>query len=242
MRLARARHGDRLPPTARPVPRQSAVRKSSGAGRLAAAPLAIPSRQPDGGLGMSKPRAYIVCGPESCGNHLMTGILVRRGASLELDVEFERPAEPFVVWQGSMPKAGNWYSLHSVCDRYRQLEYQPAVLVMSRGWHAACRSQVRHRLVPDTETALANIRRAYTSILADLQRLGCDYVIVSYESLVYEESVYLEWLLATLDVPQLDRSGKLHCRAIEKDYRFLAFPRIVNENEKYSSTYKTSGA
>ena len=162
-----------------------------------------------GGRGMK--RAFLVYGPESSGNRLMTRVLVACGCYGDgshhqrlNDRPPPRDADK-IVWFRSVPYAHAWPNLTGHIDQVLRYEYQPTILVMNRDVYAIARSQVRTGHVRDIAAAYRSITTAYRIIFDAINQMNANYLMVSYESLFIRQPDYLGWLLAhiglTLESP-----------------------------------------
>ena len=151
-------------------------------------------------------RAFLVCGPESSGNRLMTRLLVAAGCYGD-GAHFQRldraiPVhEHQIVWMRSVPHAHEWPDLSGMVHQLRGLNYTVQVVVMSRDWTAVARSQVAAGHAPDEATALSNIREAWRHIFTHLNLVDVPYVVVNYESLVQRPSAALAGVMALFGLP-----------------------------------------
>lgn len=148
-------------------------------------------------------RAFLIYGPESAGNRLMTRILTACGCFGDGEhhqrLNFDPPnGERDIVWFRSVPYAQLWPDLVEHIDQVKRYEYQPIVLVMCRDWHAMAQSQVNAGHSLTAETAYRSIRAAYRTIFDAISQHNIDYVMVSYESLILRQPDYLGWLLCHL--------------------------------------------
>lgn len=149
-------------------------------------------------------KAFIVCGPESSGNHLMTSVLIKHGCQLELKLDFTPPKDGLVVWQGSMPKDTRWYSISDVAKKYRKYDYDVVLIVLSRSWFAMASSQVKNHRPNNLDEAYAAIRRAYRHIFSEIEKINLKYVVVNYESLIYEQDKFLQKLMPLIFGDEVD--------------------------------------
>lgn len=147
-------------------------------------------------------RAFLVYGPESSGNRLMTRILVAcgcygDGAHRQRLNDWPPPPDiEQIAWHRSVPYGGAWPNLQKQTDMVRQAGFYPTVLIMTRDWCATAMSQLHAPHVPDIDTGYEHIELAYLHIFGAVIGRGLPYVMVSYEALQRRE--YLDWLLSHL--------------------------------------------
>ena len=175
-------------------------------------------------------KAILVLGPESSGLHLMTNILIAcgcQGNAGEGPYD-EQPwdkalptVETPIVWRRSFPHGGKWTDVGSMVGKLQILGYDVSCIIMVREYGAMLDSQVRHVHVQDAEKARVNIRQSYEYIFHYMTRRNAPYVLVSYESLIYQPAPTIANLLKALGLPPFD------------PYRVIEGVGIENRNTKH---------
>lgn len=167
-------------------------------------------------------RAFLVYGPESAGNRLLTRILVACGCYGDGD-HHQRlndgpppPNTDLVVLFRSVPYARGWPDLIENIDQVIRYGYRPTVLVLNRDVYAMAASQVRTGHAQDIEAAYRCIAAAYKIIFAAISYHKADYLMISYECLFIRQTDYMTWLLKYLGLELL--------QPVE---------RITDQNEKH---------
>ena len=162
--------------------------------------------------------AYLVFGPESSGNRLMTRILVGCGCFGDGDHRQRLNTAPpppgvHIAWHRSVPYAKGWPDLCHLIDIVRAAGYMPMGLVMTRDINAVAHSQVNAPHVPDLEIAHKHITRAYRLIFDSLNKRDTPFCMVSYESL--SNPGYLAWLLEHLGLELKDELEPIENRNLK---------------------------
>jgi hypothetical protein len=159
--------------------------------------------------------AYLVVGAESSGTKLMTSILVRAGCQgtdgypQEWDAGIEAILWGNVhrfVWRRSIPYAGMWPDLYGMVSDCRAKSHFVQIIWMTRDWHAAAQSQVKHGHVPTLEAARANLQIAHSRTASQLIQCSpqAAYVMVNFESLITRPRPVLDWVGAWIGLPLPD--------------------------------------
>ena len=167
-------------------------------------------------------RAFLVYGPESAGNRLMTRILVACGCYGDGEhhqrLNFDPPPSNAtdIAWFRSVPYAQRWPDLIEHIDQVMRYDYVPYALVMNRDTNAVAQSQIKVGHSKDLTAAYRSIEAAYKVIFHAINHHNIHYVMVSYESLFLRQSAYLGWLL--------DHIGLRLQVPVE---------RVIDANEKY---------
>lgn len=162
--------------------------------------------------------AYFVFGPESCGNHLVTDILINAGCKghsgrhPDWHGEFEAwsDTQPWdtepptdetpIVWRRSIPHGKQWIDIVSLITDLREKDYKVKAIVVTRELYPAVESQMKWRHVDSRSDGRKNVQAAYLHIFAQLGRVGIPFVVASYEALVnYPEAQ--DYLLKELGIP-----------------------------------------
>ena len=148
-------------------------------------------------------KAFLVLGPESHGNHLMTDLLVHAGCdgssghsswrektapeSLEdiqpWDIELPVDQDP-IVWRRSVPHLHDWPDIKGMARVLDERDYAIHAIVMTRDRHAALQSQVKWHHIDNIDVGRDNIEKAYLHIFKHLKEADIPYLMASYESLV----------------------------------------------------------
>lgn len=130
-----------------------------------------------------------------------------------------------IIWRRSFPHNRAWLRIDEEYGKLVPDFFDPKevrVVVMTRNWLAAARSQVKARHVDNIGQALANLQEAYRYIFYFLEEHNwLRYQIVSFDLLVREYWVYLPYIFYHLGIP------KSRIELID------SFPQITNTNEKH---------
>jgi tetratricopeptide (TPR) repeat protein len=163
-------------------------------------------------------RAFLVLGPESCGNRLVTQCLIAAGCDGEAGhtQKFDRPdglvgAGSVIAWRRSLPHGPSWPDLYQLLHRLRVAGYNDVrVFALLRNHYCAVRSQVnRHEKHADTyEQAERNISGALRRIASFVLENNLPVRWITYESLVDPQQresfvrVLKEWGLDPSHLPE----------------------------------------
>jgi LPS sulfotransferase NodH len=152
-------------------------------------------------------RAYLVLGPESSGTRLLTRILIEAGClgddGHEQRWDAKAPCgESPVVWRRSVPHGGDYPNVLGLVAVLEGRGYQVEAVVVTRDWQAMAASQAANGHAADVEEATARIRAAHTYIIRELDLVGRQYTMVSYEALVQRPEATIEWLMARLGLDE----------------------------------------
>lgn len=118
-------------------------------------------------------RCFLVVGPESAGNRLLAGVLIRAGCHgrasthQEWDQALPEDETPAVVIR-SFPHGGRWPELPGILQTLSDRGYQTTVLVTVRHPVALTESQVARGHARRVEESMDLVRKAYRRIFADL--------------------------------------------------------------------------
>ena len=166
-----------------------------------------------------KKKAFLVLGPESHGNHLVTDILVNAGClghsgdhtpwSEPWRKDAHNDLQPWdralptdqdpVVWRRSVPHLKQLPAIKDMVDKLEMRDYQVTAIIVCRERYAAQQSQIKWRHVENSQSASTNIQRAYKHIFSQLDEADIHFVVTSYEALVnYPEAQ--DSLLRQLDL------------------------------------------
>lgn len=158
---------------------------------------------------MMPKRAYVVVGPESSGNRLLTALLVRAGCAGagSTSQPFDLPTEedPAVLLR-SYPHGNEWPDLAAICGELRNRGYVVRVLVLVRDPWCVVQSQRTRQQHPE-QLAWANIRHAYTTLFGQLAPLNIWWTLVPYEALVLHPVEAVRRLLEMIDLPAENLEG-----------------------------------
>jgi hypothetical protein len=143
---------------------------------------------------MSK-RAFLVLGPESSGNRLVTRCLIAAGCDGDGGhrQRFDRPdgivgAAELIVWRRSMPHGQEWPDLDQMLRRLRDGGYADVrVLAMVRTHYCAVQSQLhgREAHVRTEQQAEENLAEAMRKIAVFCAANHLPVRYITYESLVH---------------------------------------------------------
>jgi hypothetical protein len=146
--------------------------------------------------------AFLVLGPESSGNHLVTDILINAGCKghsgnhPDWHGEFEgwSDAQPWdtehpsnetpIVWRRSTPHLKEWSDLAALMNGLMDKDYDVKAVVVVRELYPTVESQMKWRHVSSPGEGRQNVQRAYLHIFRQLDRVGIPFVVASYEALV----------------------------------------------------------
>lgn len=168
-------------------------------------------------------RAYLVVGPESSGNRLMTRLLVAAGCQGEGDHVQRWDTHPPVseepiVWLRSVPHARQTPDIVAMVRRLWARGYKVKVVVMLRDWHSTLASQVRMGHVKSKDQGQRHIRDAYVWIFSQVAEASVPFYVVSFEALVARPDATMTWL----------------CDALGLEWRDGMLPEpVLDENAKY---------
>lgn len=182
---------------------------------------------------MSDPkRAFVVVGPESSGNKLLSALLVRAGCvgdarddGLDIWSVIEPADEPRVSLIYSFPCGQTWPDLRNVYWRLQNKGYLTWFLVVARDPWCVYQSQETRRLKP-LPVAMANYQRAYREIFTQLHAIDAPFLIVPYEAITSEPVRSVRRLLELLGLPTDNLGGPLKINGRE-------VCEIRNENAKH---------
>ena len=154
--------------------------------------------------------SIIICGPQSCGNHLAGEIIKQCMEADELlssdDPEYPKhlDGEKLIIW-GAVPcgKRAGWEWLLDAMWAIQKRE-RPRLVIPMRSWPAAAKSAVNHLHVADMGAAYENFRRACSTIFRALDACPIPFHILSYEGLHEAWDLELAVLAGFLGVPVPD--------------------------------------
>ncbi|MFN4261633.1 MAG: hypothetical protein ACK4RK_20310 [Gemmataceae bacterium] len=156
------------------------------------------------------PRCYLVCGPTSCGNRLVTRLLVAAGCAghgghyqpWDLRGQWDRVTLPpahgrNVVFFRSLPHGvdGCWLDLHRLLDNIQQSGYDPFGVVTVRDPTCSERSHIRNH------ACTGDFHRAYHMIFSAIGDLPWTFAV--YESLILGDLAAVNGLLERCGLPPL---------------------------------------
>lgn len=155
-------------------------------------------------------RCYLVCGPTSCGNRLVTRILVAAGCAGQGDhfqpwdvvdqwdrVALPPPSGQDVAFFRSLPHGvqGSWPKMDRLFADVADQGYEPFVVVTVRDPTCSQRSHVLHH------SCAGDYSRAYRSIFAAVGELPWTFAV--YESLILGRLAAVNDLLRRCGLPTL---------------------------------------
>lgn len=185
-----------------------------------------------GRCSVSMKQAFVVVGPESSGNKVMTALLVRAGCVGTADDEhlnlwdrIEPATEKQVALMYSYPHGSEWPDLRNIYWRLTNKGYLTWILIMVRDHFCVMRSQVERRLKP-APIAEANYQRAYREIFKQIESGDMPYIMVPYESILMEPMKALQRLFEMLNLPTDNLGGEFVVNSKSQQ-------TIRNENEKH---------
>lgn len=177
-------------------------------------------------------RAYVVVGPESSGNKLLTALLIRAGCVGDPRDDgpgmwsiIEPATEQRVALTYSFPHGQEWPDLRNVYWRLQNKGYLTWFLVAARDPWCVFQSQEQRRLKP-MPVAMANYQRSYREIFTQLHAIDAPYLMVPYEAITSEPEKSVQRLLELLSLPTDNLGGQLiiNSRPVNE---------ITNENAKH---------
>ncbi len=152
--------------------------------------------------------AYLVVGPESSGTRLLSKVLMSAGClgsdqhSQEWDdLKFPLPEKP-IVFRRSLPHDRQWPDIGEIITKMRNAGYNVHVLVTTRDWHPVIQSQLASTNHFGYPRILEHIRKAYTMIMVEVNKLHAPFTMSSYESLT-SNSKSVNELLTFIGLPAL---------------------------------------
>lgn len=154
-------------------------------------------------------QAYVVCGPESSGNRLLTSILIRSGCVGEASDQpglwhQKKPSnEEKIVLTISFPHGHEWIDLVDILTQLNNRGYAVWFLITVRDHHCVIESQKQSRLKAP-ELAWGNYMRAYREIFKQLAFMDVPILMVPYEAIISRSVEYVRELLTTLNLPYVD--------------------------------------
>lgn len=183
-----------------------------------------------------KKRLYFVCGGESCGNHLLTNLLVscgiNRGTTTYDDIKPEklRKKDLPIVYRRSYPHGGLWpdvnKTLENVLNKKVVKKGEVLILVVVRDWYSATESSIKRGHSLTNKEALTKLRTAYKKILSQVN--GFDYYFFSYDEATRNHD-YVKKFMKKIRI----RMGEHLLKKItnENDKFYTEKPRIVRRTE-----------
>lgn len=149
--------------------------------------------------------AYIAVGPESSGTRLLAEILIAGGCHGEATHEqrFDRKIPDGlspIVWRRSIPHENRDLNLSRMVSRLGS--YLVTVVVIVRNFSATEVAQVDQRLhVHNAGLAQDRMTRGLLSLFRQIARLGLDYTLITYESLILHPELAQRALWKRLGLP-----------------------------------------
>lgn len=158
------------------------------------------------------PRCYLVCGPTSSGNRLVTRLLVAAGCvgqgehhqPWDIPGQWDRVALPkasdhHVAFFRSLPHGveGCWPDLHHLLDSIQDAGFAPFFLVTVRDPTCSQRSHARHHL------CLSDYARAYRMLFSAIGDRPWTFAV--YEALILNGLAAVNGLLERCKLPPLAR-------------------------------------
>jgi hypothetical protein len=153
-------------------------------------------------------QAFLVLGPESCGNRYVTQCFVQSGCAGQFghiqsfDESFEAATDR-IVWRRSLPYGDNWPDLDAMLRRLRAHHFLDVrVVALLRNGLCAIQSQAREHHRPPG-VASRNILIATRMISSFILENNLPHVYVTYESLAYPEllrTIFAQWGLDSANI------------------------------------------
>lgn len=174
-------------------------------------------------------KIYLVFGPESSGNHLVTNILIKggikRGTSTS-DVinpkNMEREDFP-IVFRRSFPHGGVWYKWEEMLKPLFQKKLIQKedifVIVLIRNWSCAIKSSIKRGHSKNYSESLFKLKKAYKNILEQIKDL--DYMFFSFDETIINKEQQVKFLFEQCEIPIKEDKIKEICS------------KITEENSKY---------
>lgn len=168
-------------------------------------------------------RMFLVVGPESSGNRLLAGVLIKAGCVGVAGVNQEWadcPPPPGLenpVVIRSFPHGGETPDL---TDLYES-GYEVVTLVTVRHPKAVILSQVKQGHVDSVEQAFDNVQKAYKDIFAAIQG---EFHLIPYEAITHPDRCHLWGVLFALGLPEI-MDFNVTIDEVDRP--------IINQNEKH---------
>ncbi len=177
-------------------------------------------------------RAFLVLGPESCGNRIVTQCLIAAGCDGDPEHEqrFDKPdglfgASHLIVWRRSLPHGRAWPDLYGILERLRLNGYADVrVFAVLRTHYCAVRSQVdgREKHAVSYDEAERNIAGALRRIASFVLENNLPVRWITYESIVDPQQrptflrVLEEWGLDTSRLPEISDENAKYLLEVDK--------------------------
>jgi hypothetical protein len=145
--------------------------------------------------------AFLVCGPESSGNHLAAQVLCLAGCLGSWTDEHQwfnkeiPPAQQPLVWAFSYPRDRRWVPMNLIAYQVVHAGYMPRLVLPMREVQAMCKSQVARGRVEDETTAFNSARVGLTRIFQHIIGMGLDYYWLPYTALTVNPVPVIDGLL-----------------------------------------------
>ena len=170
--------------------------------------------------------AFLIFGTESSSTRFITDCFIKAGCQGSSEhnqsIDYEDPTDDKVVWRRSFPHKWDepdnfpyiikgtigWPDTNSMYDRLTNLGYEVKVIVCMRDWFACSKSAVDIGYRPHTNTmekAYDNSKESYRRIFSFIDNKDLDYMVVSYESLIFYKEKYLNKIFETLNLNKVDK-------------------------------------
>ena len=151
---------------------------------------------------MADKKAFLVFGPESSGCRFFTKVLIMAGCGGDEGHkqrwDNEEPVGNMVVWRRSFPHFIEhiWEDIPRMVGGLRNLGYEVKAFVTTRDWKPMLASQIGKH-VKNREEGFKNLQKAYPYIFSNLEKLGVQFAVVSYEAILLHGDKYLKEVLRT---------------------------------------------
>lgn len=149
-------------------------------------------------------QCYLVVGPESSGNRLLAGVLIRAGCvgdattAQRWDKTLPETETPAVVIR-SYPHGDIWPDLREIAAILQERGYKVTVLITVRNPVAVISSQVKRRRAKTARDSESAIRKAYKMIMEQVG--GLEFHMIPYETIIHGGDDALKGILRTLNLP-----------------------------------------
>jgi tetratricopeptide (TPR) repeat protein len=171
-------------------------------------------------------RAFLVLGPESCGNRFVTQCCIDAGCDGDSrhvqrfdKLEELRRAKDVIVWRRSMPHGNEWPDLDQMLKQLRANGYNDVrVIALLRTHYCAVRAQVH-----GSENHVATYDEAERNISGALRRIS---------SFILENNLPSRWITYESIVDEIQRESFKRVLS-EWGLDATKLPQIKNENAKY---------
>lgn len=154
---------------------------------------------------MESKQAFIVTGPEGCGNRLIASAFAEAGChgegSTKARFNWEVPEEesPVIIIR-SFPHGEVWPDLTELDQELKEKGYHTVYIITVRDFSCYRGSWIKDR-PEQAEEWLQNYQDAYRDIFKSMGEIGASFLISPYEALMANTSTYLTRLVTQCGLP-----------------------------------------